>query len=101
MLDTIRDLGHEMDGETTKEQAQEHPPNDPPLDKNCHIIFDFEGDTTEHDLPHIDPVSTIDLWCCHRRLSSSNVSLMNPPRDGNSLSQACIPKLQNCSIKCL
>ena len=24
---------------------------------------------------------------------------MNPPRDGNSLFQACISKLQNCSIQ--
>ena len=90
MLEAIRNLGHGMEGETTEEQGLEHPPNDPPLDTNHHSIFDLEGDTTEHDLPHIYPVSTIDLRCPHRRLSSSNVSLMNPPRDGNSLFQACI-----------
>ena len=71
----------DMEGETTEEQGQEHPLINPPLDTNCHLVFDLEDDTTEDDLPHIDPVSTIDPWCHHQRLSSSNVSLMNPPRD--------------------
>ena len=44
-------------------------------------------------------MSTIDPWCPHQRLSSSNISLMNPPRDENSLFQACVSKLQNCSIQ--
>ena len=36
MLEAIRNLGHEMEGETNKEQAQEHPSDDPPLDTNRH-----------------------------------------------------------------
>ena len=88
-----------MEGETTEEQGQEHPLINPPLNTNRHLVFDLEDDTTEHDLTNIDAGSTIDPWCCHCRLSSSNVSLMNPPRDGNSLFQACISKLQNCSIQ--
>jgi hypothetical protein len=99
MVEAIRDLVHGMEGETTEEQVQEHPLMNPPLDTNRHLVFDLEDDTTEHYLPNIDAVSTIDLWCCHRRISSSNVSLMNPPRDGNSLFQACISKLQNCTIQ--
>ena len=33
-------------------------------------------------------MSTIGPWSPHSRLSSSNVSLMDPPRDGNCLFQA-------------
>ena len=99
MVEAIRNLGHVMEGETTEEQGQEHPLINPPLNTNRHLVFDLEDDTTEHDLTNIDAWSTIDLWCRHRRLSSSNVSLMNPPRDGNSLFQACISKLKNCSIQ--
>ena len=69
------------------------------MNTNHHLVFDLKDDTNEHDLTNIDAGSTIDPWCRHRRLSSSNVSLMNPPRDGNSLFQACISKLQNCSIQ--
>jgi len=99
ILEAIRNLGHDMDGETTEEQGQEHPLINPPLDTNHHLVFDLEDDTTEHDLTNIDAVSTIDPWYHHHRLSSSNVSLMNPPRDGNSLFQAFISKLQNFSIQ--
>ena len=70
LLEAIRNLGHEMEGETTEEQGQEHPHNDPPLDTNRHLVNDLEGDTTENDLPQIDPVSTIDPWHCHQTLSS-------------------------------
>jgi hypothetical protein len=86
MLEEISNLGHDMDGETTEEQGQEHPLINPPLNTNRHLVFDLEDDTTEHDLTNIDAGSTIDPWCRHHRLSSSNVSLMNPPRDGNSIS---------------
>ncbi len=41
-----------MEGDTTKEQAQEHPPDD--FNTNCHLVYDLEGVTTEHDPPHID-----------------------------------------------
>jgi len=47
MLESIRNLGHEMEGETTEEQGQEQPPNDPPLDTNQHLVYDLEGDITE------------------------------------------------------
>ena len=41
MLDAIRNLGHEVEWETTKEQAKEHPLDDPPLDTNCHLVYDL------------------------------------------------------------
>ncbi len=94
MLEAIRNLGHEMEWETTEEQGQEHPLINPPLNTNRHLVFDLEDDTTEHDLTNIDAGSIFDTWCHHRKLSSTNVSLMNPPRDGNSLFQACISKLK-------
>ena len=51
------------------------------------------------DLTNIDSASTIATWCPHQRLLSCNVSLMNPPGDGNCLFLACISQLQNCSIQ--
>ena len=51
------------------------------------------------DLTNIDSASTIAAWCPHQRLLSCNVSLMNPPGDGNCLFLACISQLQNCSIQ--
>ena len=65
MFEAIRNLGHDMEREKTEEQGPEHPLIDPPLYTNRHLFFDLEDDTTAHDLPHIDPVSTIDLWCHH------------------------------------
>ena len=41
LLDAIRNLGHEMEGETTKEQAQEDPSDDPPLDEIRHLVHDL------------------------------------------------------------
>ena len=51
------------------------------------------------NLTNIYSVSTIATWCHHQRLLSCNVSLMNPPGDGNCLFIACISQLQNCSIQ--
>ena len=51
------------------------------------------------DLTNIDSASTIVVWCPHQRLLSCDVSLMNPPGDGNCLFIACISQLQNCSIQ--
>ncbi len=51
------------------------------------------------DLTNIDSVSTIATWCPHQRLLSCNVSLINPPGDGNCLFLACITQLKNCSIQ--
>ncbi len=51
------------------------------------------------DLTNNDSVSTIAVWCPRQRLLSFNVSLMNPPSDGNCLFIACISQLQNCSIQ--
>ena len=51
------------------------------------------------NLTNIDSASTIAVWCPHQRLLSCNVSLMNPPSDGNCLFLACISQLQNCSIQ--
>ncbi len=51
------------------------------------------------DLTNIDSASTIAVWCPHQRLLSCNVSLMNPPGDGNCLFLAFISQLQNCSIQ--
>jgi len=62
MVEAIRNLGHVMEGETTEEQGQEHPLINPPLNTNCHLVFDLEDDTTEHYLTNIDAVSTIDTW---------------------------------------
>ena len=48
-----------------------------------------------------DDVVVVDLsneiWNPHARLLSSNVTIMDVPRDGNCLFYACISKLQNCS----
>ena len=51
------------------------------------------------DLTNIDSSPTIAVWCPHQRLLSCDVSLMNPPGDGNCLFIACISQLQNCSIQ--
>ena len=47
MLEAIHNLVREMEGETTEEKAQEHPPEDHPLNMNCHLVYDLEGDTIE------------------------------------------------------
>ncbi len=51
------------------------------------------------DLTNIDSVLAIATWCPHQRLLSCDVSLMNPPGDGNCLFLACISQLENCSIQ--
>jgi hypothetical protein len=61
------------------------------------IIQNVDHNLQEETIAHL--MSTTGPWSPHSRLSSSNVSLMDPPRDGNCLFQACCSKVNNCSIQ--
>ena len=73
------------------------------------LLFDNNDNTTDHDVvpmyadaplePKQQEMSTIGTWYPHSRLSSTNVALMDPPRDKNCLFQACCSKVKNCSIQ--
>ena len=64
-----------------------------PLDVIHNLDHNLDEETTAHLL------STIGPWSPHSRLSSSNVALMDPPRGGNCLFQACCSKVKNYSIQ--
>jgi hypothetical protein len=75
-------------------QASKPPQLDLTLAMGPHIHYDDVVNLT-----NIDSASTIVVWCPHQRLLSCDVSLMNPPSDGNCIFIACISQLQNCSIQ--